>query len=244
MRGTMNEGVQDDTGIITNHSIYNFKRFIDLRGVKNKSIMASIQKYNSDRKRDDLEKISSPYPYEYLLAIINSTWANRYLNAIRKHKNYNTFYPDEFRQLPIKEIADIDLIIKLVHALDFLFVADAALARKFDFLLEAIIEELYFAAQFYRDGIYPLIDNLLSETLLPYFMIDDARLIEWKHLYWQIQLQEEENPEAQQALAQLEGDLHEQLRDIYKKIKADTAAWDVINHIQEHPWVKSILGSA
>ena len=105
LRGRVTEGIYDDTGIICNDSIVVFKRYIDLNGVNNLSINNSITK-NSSLKREELESISSKFNLKYILAILNSKYAIKYLNNIRRHRLENYFYPDDFRKLPI---ANIDL---------------------------------------------------------------------------------------------------------------------------------------
>ena len=115
LRGTMTGGTYDDTSIVCNHSIVVFVRFIDLSGVENKSISGSLKRFNS-LPRIDLEKISTKFNLKYLLAILNSKFANNFLNGIRRHRLENYFYPDDFRKLPIADIPakDQKLFIEFV----------------------------------------------------------------------------------------------------------------------------------
>lgn len=115
MVGSLTGGIYDDYGLLTHHGIVIFVRFCDLRGINNKSIQTSIKKFNR-MSRPQLEKISERFELKYLLAILNSSFALKYLNNIRRHRLENYFYPDDFRRLPIADIPlkDQQLFIILV----------------------------------------------------------------------------------------------------------------------------------
>jgi len=115
IRGTLTKGTFDNSGIICNHSIVVFKRFIDLHNVDERSISVSISKNNIegkggnksslvDYRRTELEEISKNYSLKYILAIINSEYAMAFLNNFRRHRMKNYFYPDDFRNFPIPKI--------------------------------------------------------------------------------------------------------------------------------------------
>jgi hypothetical protein len=115
IRGTLTKGTFDNSGIICNHSIVVFKRFIDLQNVDERSISVSISKNNIegkggnksslvDYRRTELEEISKNYSLKYILAIINSEYAMAFLNNFRRHRMKNYFYPDDFRNFPIPKI--------------------------------------------------------------------------------------------------------------------------------------------
>lgn len=104
MVGSLTGGIYDDDYLLTHHGIVIFVRFCDLKGVNNKSIQMSVKKFNKD-PRNSLEKVSECFDLRYLLAIINSSFANNYLNNIRRHRLENYFYPDDFRKLPIIHIS-------------------------------------------------------------------------------------------------------------------------------------------
>ncbi|HID38426.1 MAG TPA: hypothetical protein EYP36_02795, partial [Calditrichaeota bacterium] len=104
MRGRVTGGIYDETGLLCNDSIVIFVRFIDLHDVNNKSIQSSIKKFNQ-LPRKQLERISGKFDLKYLLAILNSSFAVRYLNNIRRHRLKNYFYPDDFRKLPIADVS-------------------------------------------------------------------------------------------------------------------------------------------
>ena len=121
LRGTMVGGTYDETGVVCNHSIVVFAKFIDLHDVNNKSIKNSISKFN-EKNRNELEDISKKFDLKYILAILNSEFARKYLNNIRRHRLENYFYPDDYRKLPIPNISHgqqyrfveiIDQILKL-----------------------------------------------------------------------------------------------------------------------------------
>ena len=102
IRGRMTEAVYDNSGIVTNDSIYILKRFIDLDKVKNKSIEGSIKKSN-ERLREELEQISKKFNLKYILTVLNSKWAFKFLKSVAR--NRISFYPDDLRKIPIKKIS-------------------------------------------------------------------------------------------------------------------------------------------
>ena len=104
MRGRVTGGIYDETGLLCNDSIVVFVRFADLHDVNNKSIQTSIKKFNH-LLRPQLEKISEKFDLKYLLAVLNSSFALKYLNNIRRHRLENYFYPDDFRNLPIADLS-------------------------------------------------------------------------------------------------------------------------------------------
>jgi adenine-specific DNA-methyltransferase len=104
MKGYGNYGTIDDTGILCNHSINIFKRWIDLQGVKNKSIQGSLSKNNKEQQRSALETLSAGYDLRFILGIINSSFALTYLNNCRRSSFTNFFYPDDFRQFPLPKL--------------------------------------------------------------------------------------------------------------------------------------------
>jgi adenine-specific DNA-methyltransferase len=152
MRGTLTGGVLDKAGVICNHSIVVFVKFIDLKGVNNKSIQSSIKKFNQ-YTRAELERISEGYDLKYLLAIINSEFACGYLNNIRRHRLKNYFYPDDFRNLPIanilfdKQKPFIDLVDKILAITkddDYLEnSAKQAKVREYEKQIDQLVYKLY-----------------------------------------------------------------------------------------------------
>jgi methylase of polypeptide subunit release factors len=105
LQGGMTGGTIDETGIVCNHSITVIKRFCDLQGVDNKSIKSSISKNNKNKTRNQLEKLSENYDLRFLLGIINSQYAKTYMNNFRRSTIKDSFYPDDFRNLPIPTIS-------------------------------------------------------------------------------------------------------------------------------------------
>ena len=105
MKGYGNYGTIDDTGILCNHSINIFKRWVDLHGIENKSIRGSLTKYNKGQKRSELESLSADYDLRFILGIMNSSFATAYINNIRRSSFKGFFYPDEYRNFPIPKLS-------------------------------------------------------------------------------------------------------------------------------------------
>lgn len=163
LRGSQTEGLIDLNDIITNHSFYVFRKYNDLKGINNNSIRNSLAKNNPNNSRKELENFSKKYSYQYLLAIINSTFAKKYLNGIRRHKLEDTFYPDDFRDLPIKSFEEQTFFNKLINILQFLYQFDGNkdIIDLFDNkILNYIIYEIYFEEKLKEAELY---QNLLEE---------------------------------------------------------------------------------
>jgi len=166
VRGRQTEGIIDVNDIINNDSLYIFRRFFDLKNVNNNSIRNSLSKNNPNDTRKVLETISKDYEYEYLLSIVNSRFANKYLNAIRRHKLPNTFYPDDFRKLPIKPMKDQTFFINIADILQFLHQSDGNkdIIEFFDNkLLNFIIYEIYFEEKLKKEGLYQDLLNFVKD---------------------------------------------------------------------------------
>lgn len=99
--GGMTGATFDDKKLICNHGISIAVLFNSLRGVDNKSISASIKKFNR-KPREELGNISEDYNLKYLLGIINSELAKHFLTSIRRSQI--GFYPDDFKKIPIRTI--------------------------------------------------------------------------------------------------------------------------------------------
>jgi type I restriction-modification system DNA methylase subunit len=139
LRGRITGGVYDDTGITCNDGVMIFKRYIDLKGVKQKTISISISKNHfSDKesrdnraielKRNNLEQISSNFHLKYLLGIINSKFAYWFLNNSRRHRIQNYFYPDDFRELPIAK-TDMEKQNEIVKRVDIILLHHHSLSK-------------------------------------------------------------------------------------------------------------------
>ena len=95
-------------------------KWVDLKGIKNKSIEGSIKKF-STMPRKDMEELSKKIDLYYLLGVLNSEYANTLLNYIRGEGNKDV-NPDYIREIKIplpdydtqKEIATL---VKEVMAL-------------------------------------------------------------------------------------------------------------------------------
>ncbi len=122
MMGGMTGAIYDNTGLLCNHSITVSVLWKDLKGVNNRSIEMSIKKDFQTKHiqflREKLEKYSEQFNLKYLLAILNSKWAYKFLDSVRRSKL--GFYPDDLKKLPIKIITQpqqqpfIDLVNKIL----------------------------------------------------------------------------------------------------------------------------------
>jgi len=101
----------DDSQLFHNHSAWSFVPWHYLRGVKNKSIRKTA-KYKTEvkrgeaapaRLREELEALSKQYDLKYLLALMNSTFASKWLLARRRSKLH--VYPDDWKTFPVPPIA-------------------------------------------------------------------------------------------------------------------------------------------
>jgi len=152
MRGRVTPSIYDEMRLLCNDSIVIFVKFGDLHGVENKSIQASIKKFNR-LPRLELEKISERFDLKYLLAILNSSFAFKYLNNIRRHRLENYFYPDDFRKLPIRDIPKqeqkplvelVDNIISLTQSSDYMQnPAKQAKVKEYERQIDQMVYELY-----------------------------------------------------------------------------------------------------
>ena len=88
----------------------------DLKGIDNSSIAGSVKRYSS-MLREEMETLSDSVDLRYLLAIINSKYANTILDDIRGDGNIDV-NPEYIRNIPIPECADqqpfIDLADKML----------------------------------------------------------------------------------------------------------------------------------
>lgn len=116
MVGSITAGIYDDTGLVNNHSIIDIVRFADLKLVSSNSISMSVTKQCSLTRRA-MERLSSGYDPKFLLAIVNSSFANRFLNERRRSRLQNNFYPDDYRELPIP-IVGADAQAQIVKIVD------------------------------------------------------------------------------------------------------------------------------
>ena len=96
----------DTDQLFHNHSAWSFVPWCHLTGVRNNSIRKTA-KYRDEVKpgegvavtRDQLEERSRSYNLKYLLAIMNSDFAARWLVGVRRSKMH--VYPDDWKKFPI-----------------------------------------------------------------------------------------------------------------------------------------------
>ena len=96
--GTINATVDENTHFLYNHSIYCAVPWKFLQGIVNKSISTSVKRY-SRMSRNEMEMLSEGIDLYYLLAILNSSIANKLL-ADQRGGDYH-IYPEHLRNLPI-----------------------------------------------------------------------------------------------------------------------------------------------
>jgi len=229
--GTIVEGLLDINETICNHSLVVFKRFIDLHGINNRSITGSLSKFNPDRKRNELEDISNRFTYEYLLAMMNSKFSNKYLNAIRRHKIENYFYPDDFRKLPIKILDDQSLFTKLIHILQFLHQseADNRFIKFFDNkLLNFLIYELYFEDKLKEKDLYQELTKVVN------IIIEDIDYEEWASFLFK-----ELNKEEIKKKEVIEEENISKIEKMYEKLNTEEIN-KKIEILRTFEWIKKI----
>jgi hypothetical protein len=83
----------------------------DLKGVENSSIAGSVKRYSS-MSREEMETLSESVDLRYILAILNSKYANSILDDIRGDGNIDV-NPEYIRNIPIPECADQQPFIDL-----------------------------------------------------------------------------------------------------------------------------------
>ena len=106
MMGGMTGAIYDSSGLLCNHSITVSVLWKNLNDVTNRSIEGSIKKdfkiKNISQFRQKLEENSNKFNLKYLLAILNSKFAYKFLDSVRRSQI--GFYPDDLKKLPIKKI--------------------------------------------------------------------------------------------------------------------------------------------
>ena len=105
--GTINATIDEDSHFLHNHSIYCAVPWKYLKRINNKSISASVKRY-SRLTRIEMETLSEGINLYYLLAILNSSMADKLL-ADQRGGDYH-IYPEHLRNLPIASAsADVQL---------------------------------------------------------------------------------------------------------------------------------------
>ena len=99
--------IYDNQQLFHNHTADSLVPWHYLKGVRNKSIRKTA-KYRDEVKsnevkprvfREELEELSIQFSSKYLLAVMNSTFANEWLRSKQRHRIH--FYPDDWKLLPI-----------------------------------------------------------------------------------------------------------------------------------------------
>jgi hypothetical protein len=97
----------DDVGFVCDQTVRILIKWNQISSVENKSIKNSIAKY-SNYDRDKLEEISSLYPYNFLIILLNSSLLQYILNTYRGPGSID-INPLKLRQLPVPKTIDKDI---------------------------------------------------------------------------------------------------------------------------------------
>lgn len=124
--GIQPKALYDERALCFDASSVGLVRWCDLRGVVNRSISKAVrhecETVRSAPRREDLEQASEKFSLKYLLSIMNSSFAKRWLAGKRKSRFH--VYPDDWKKLPIAvtsrevqaQLAEkVDQIIDLVR---------------------------------------------------------------------------------------------------------------------------------
>lgn len=109
----------------------------ELSGVENNSISGSIRKF-SKHSRSEMEEFSGKVTLKYLLAILNSSFADELL-AFQRGGDYH-IYPEHLRQLPIP-IAPTEIQERLASLVDRIILKDNAAEAQSE--IDGIVRNLY-----------------------------------------------------------------------------------------------------
>ena len=214
-----------------------------MKGIANKSITQGL----SRSRVNELEPISENYCYEYLLMIINSAWANEFLNSIRRANMENVFYPDEFKLIPIKRLEkkNQEIFKTIEQYLEFLYAIDTenvnADAKCVDLLGNLLVLELYYVNELFKDGIYKsktrMLANLVSAKLAD---IDkELDFAGWNALYWKSRIGTLDDSEHRK-LSELNEKIKSQLSEFSKGIRQDSEINGLKIKILEYSAINSI----
>ena len=159
--GGMTGAIFDDCGFLCNHSCSISVLWEDLKGVENLSINNSVRKdfkVIGDKKallnfKKTLEETSKKFSLKYLLSILNSKFGYYFLNINRRSQL--GFYPDDLKQLPIKNIISSQQhpFIFLVNQLNVIkgnetsihqYVSNNLIVKSLEDILDGMVLELYF----------------------------------------------------------------------------------------------------
>lgn len=109
----------------------------DLSRVENNSISGSIRKF-SKHSRSEMEELSGKVTLKYLLAILNSSFADELL-AFQRGGDYH-IYPEHLRQLPIP-IAPTEIQERLAELVDKIILKDNVTESQDE--IDRIVRNLY-----------------------------------------------------------------------------------------------------
>jgi adenine-specific DNA-methyltransferase len=155
VKGRMTDAVYDDSGLLCNDSCFVSVLWKDLNGVQNRSIDMSIKKdfsvTSASPIRSQLEQNSEAFSLKYLLAVLNSKFAYKFLDSVRRSQL--CFYPDDLKKLPIKRLSRldqqpfvdfVDKILALTRSPDYLQNPDKqAQVKEYETQIDHLVYHLY-----------------------------------------------------------------------------------------------------
>ena len=151
----MTPAVYDDNSLLCNDSCFVSVLWKDLSNVNNRSIEGSIKKDFHIKSvpvfRKQLEKNSELFNLKYLLAILNSKFAYKFLDSVRRSQI--GFYPDDLKKLPIKKIPlpeqqpfiiIVDKILSLTQSENYLKnLQNQAKVKEHEHQIDQLVYKLY-----------------------------------------------------------------------------------------------------
>ncbi|MBD3212218.1 MAG: hypothetical protein GF311_06380 [Candidatus Lokiarchaeota archaeon] len=183
-------------------------------------------------ERERLEEISEKYTYEYLLAVLNSRFSNLYLNAIRRHKLPNTFYPDDFRKVPIKELKNQTLYVNLVSILQFIYQSGELenYTKLYDQeVLNFLIYEIYFKRKLKEQNKFQDLHTYLNGEL------PQIEFKRWIQLKFKTDISEKDHKE----LEKVENQIINQIEKSYNKLNNEELK-DKLDKMKELEWISEL----
>lgn len=129
--------------LLHSDSMFSVVPWTQLSGVDNKSITSSIKRYCT-LSRKEMEYLSGKVTLKYLLAILNSSTANRLLEE-QRGGDYH-IYPEHLRQIPIP-IPDMTVQNEIAGRIDLLLTAimqnDDASRIRIQKDIDTVVDALY-----------------------------------------------------------------------------------------------------
>ena len=140
----------DSNNLLCNHTVIVFVPWMGLRDVRNKSLKM-VARYKDEKPvrgdlpdRRALEGLSQRFSIKYVLAVMNSSFSNRFLQSTRRSNT--DLYPDDWRALSIPDISleQQQTVVELVDQILAAKVQDpAADVRALEGEIDRLVYALY-----------------------------------------------------------------------------------------------------